>query len=144
MIHLAATGTPGDKSDLAVVPGLPIEAMIAIATDPEPFARSAIFTRRDLPEEVFAAALAKYPLDAPAFSAHWSAPGLLMESAPLGLLLEGMIQGYFDQNSTPAECQEIVWSLRSEVMRARDTALTLGQAIWIAGHQTQADADPEC
>lgn len=137
MVQIATSGTPGDKSYLAVVQDLPVEAMIAIATDPDRRARSSILDRREIPEAVIAAALTRYPLDAPDFSAHWSAPPLLMESAPLAHLLDDMLQGYFDQTASPPECQEVVWRLRDEAMGVGNEVLTLGQASWIASQQTQ-------
>jgi len=131
-LHVALSGTPSDMTYLANVPDLPTEAMMAIATNPDPQARCSILALRKIPEAVIAAALARYPLDAPGFSAHWSAPGLLMESAPLGHLLESMLYGYFEEAGTATAHQDVIWRLWHEVMRVRDETLTLGQALWIA------------
>lgn len=140
MIEMASSGSPGDKSDLAIVPHLPVEAMILIATDPERFVRFSILSRREIPEAVIVAALTRFPLEATDFSSHWSAPPLLMESAPLAHIIDDALQGYFDHVGTTLEHQQAIAGLRHEAMKAGNEELTLGQARWIASQRFTSEA----
>jgi hypothetical protein len=138
LVRLARFGTFDERVTAMYRDDMPVEGLIAIATDPDPGVRIQIMTKRPVPREVFVKAAAAYPEDCVHLSTHFDAPAGLKQSA---LLVETQeVWTFCDELGITDPVRSRLTGLWESGVRGK-SRMTLGQALFVAQCQEAGRPD---